>query len=238
MFVMTSRRVLRDHMKRCRDYAIAGGCSICCAPIDPNVRQRAITRTRYVSDISDAAALAATLPVDRDAVAQQALADLRLNYCDNTNDTSVAYALRCCDGCVRVWATLYRIVSAQRLKNKSMWNRRIPHCVSCNKLPTLDTDVESVLSSSLISLSSSSMKNNERERLYGVSDRPDNALPPPLPLFSTTDLVGVPGDERGSLTGQFVSSMEVHDADSAMILRAIYLGGEMKKPKLRKMSTL
>ncbi len=82
------------------------------------------------------------------------------------------------------------------------------------------------------------MKNNERERLYGVSDRPDNALPPPLPLFSTTDLVGVPGDERGSLTGQFVSSMEVHDADSAMILRAIYLGGEMKKPKLRKMSTL
>ncbi len=97
MFVMTSGRVLRDHMKRCRDYAIAGGCSICCAPIDPNVRQRAITRTRYVSDISDAAALAATLPVDRDAVAQQALADLRLNYCDNTNDTSVAYALRCCD---------------------------------------------------------------------------------------------------------------------------------------------
>ena len=238
MFVMTSGKMLRDHVKKCGENMVLGTCSICSAPIQPDVKRQAIARMQCVSDISHDVDFIDTSAADRGVAVQQTLADLRSNYRSDVHDTSVAYALRCCnmvvcDMCVRVWAALYRIVSAQRLKSKSMWTRRIPHCVCCNKLPTLDIDVESVLTSSL--MTSSIKQHNERERLCGVSERSsDNASSSPPPLFSTADLIGIPGDERGSLIGRFISSMEIHDTDSATIMRAIFLGGEMRKTKLKK----
>ena len=226
MFVMTSGKMLRDHVKKCGENMILGSCSICgenmilgscsiCgASIQPDVKRQAIARTQSVSNISHDAGFVDTSAADRGVALQQTLADLCANYRSDVHDTNVAYALRCCnmvvcDMCVRVWAALYRIVSAQRLKSKSMWTRRIPHCVCCNRLPTLDTDVEAILTSSF--MASSTKQHNERERLCGVSERlTDNGSSSPPPLFSTADLIGIPGDERGDPRCRFGNDYEGH----------------------------
>ena len=131
------------------------------------------------------------------------------------------YALRKCDGCVRTWAKIYRVTSFDRKENKAMWRRRIPHCVACMNLPTLDGDVESVYRALLMEAAIAARKCGG-ECLHGVSTS-DTA-----PLLSLTDLLDP--DMSGSLTGRFISSLERHGGDST-ILRKMYLGVEDKKSR-------